>query len=367
MARFVKTSVLGGNFETPDRYTGLETLKIGVSGIVCSSWDQIGQQYVAVKKVFEPFSTPATTQCIFREVKLLKHLQHENIIRPLDIFISPTEDIYLVTELMQTDLRTLLTTKSIGPEFIQFFRGLKYVHSAGVVHRDLDPGNILINQNCDLKICDFGLARVQEPQMTGYVSTRYYRAPEIILSWQRYDEEVDIWSAGCIFGEMLQGKPLFTGKNDVDQFSAITKLLGTPEEDVLAGMTSESVSGYGPTGILTLGFLQTLPKREGIGLSSTFSEIDAAARELLQQMLVFDPYDRISAADALDTQYLASYHDPTDEPVAGEKFHWRFNGSYLSDDAWKQKLYAEVLEYHKQAEVQESVKRWTQSTAVAQN
>ena len=91
-------------------------------------------------------------------------------------------------------------------------RGLKYVHSAGVVHRDLKPSNILVNENCDLKICDFGLARIQDPQMTGYVSTRYYRAPEIMLTWQKYDIEVDIWSAGCIFAEMLEGKPLFPGK-----------------------------------------------------------------------------------------------------------------------------------------------------------
>ena len=120
-------------------------------------------------------------------------------------------------------------------------RGLKYVHSAGVVHRDLKPSNILINENCDLKICDFGLARIQDPQMTGYVSTRYYRAPEIMLTWQKYDVEVDIWSAGCIFAEMLEGKPLFPGKDHVNQFSIITELLGTPPDDVISTICSENV------------------------------------------------------------------------------------------------------------------------------
>lgn len=120
-------------------------------------------------------------------------------------------------------------------------RGLKYVHSAGVVHRDLKPSNILINENCDLKICDFGLARIQDPQMTGYVSTRYYRAPEIMLTWQKYDVEVDIWSAGCIFAEMLDGKPLFPGKDHVNQFSIITELLGTPPDDVIKTICSENV------------------------------------------------------------------------------------------------------------------------------
>jgi p38 MAP kinase len=119
---------------------------------------------------------------------------------------------------------------------------LKYVHSAGVVHRDLKPSNILVNENCDLKICDFGLARIQDPQMTGYVSTRYYRAPEIMLTWQKYDVEVDIWSAGCIFAEMLEGKPLFPGKDHVNQFSIITELLGTPPDDVINTIASENVS-----------------------------------------------------------------------------------------------------------------------------
>ena len=141
-------------------------------------------------------------------------------------------------------------------------RGLKYVHSAGVVHRDLKPSNILINENCDLKICDFGLARIQDPQMTGYVSTRYYRAPEIMLTWQKYDVEVDIWSAGCIFAEMLEGKPLFPGKDHVNQFSIITELLGTPPDDVIATICSEN----------TLRFVQSLPKRETSAIKKQIQE-----------------------------------------------------------------------------------------------
>jgi p38 MAP kinase len=170
---------------------------------------------------------------------------------------------YFVTELLGTDLHRLLTSRPLEKQFIQYFlyqilvgppertrnsselileqRGLKYVHSAGVVHRDLKPSNILVNENCDLKICDFGLARIQDPQMTGYVSTRYYRAPEIMLTWQKYDVEVDIWSAGCIFAEMLEGKPLFPGKDHVNQFSIITELLGTPPDDVIHTIASENV------------------------------------------------------------------------------------------------------------------------------
>ncbi|KND93005.1 Mitogen-activated protein kinase HOG1 [Tolypocladium ophioglossoides CBS 100239] len=235
-------------------------------------------------------------------------------------------------------------------------RGLKYVHSAGVVHRDLKPSNILVNENCDLKICDFGLARIQDPQMTGYVSTRYYRAPEIMLTWQKYDVEVDIWSAGCIFAEMLEGKPLFPGKDHVNQFSIITELLGTPPDDVIDTIASEN----------TLRFVKSLPKRERQPLKDKFknadaagesratsgaprwaeTDRDAAAIDLLERMLVFDPRKRITASDALAHEYLAPYHDPSDEPVADEKFDWSFNDADLPVDTWKIMMYSEILEYH---------------------
>ena len=156
-----------------------------------------------------------------------------------------------------------------------FQRGLKYLHSAGVVHRDLKPSNILINENCDLKICDLGLARVKEHNMTGYVSTRYYRAPEIMLTWRKYNEKVDIWSAGCIFAELLMGEPLFPGKNHINQFCVITELLGSPPEEVIANITSENVSRLVPCyrgharrewfaniSSQTLNFIKSLPKRE---------------------------------------------------------------------------------------------------------
>lgn len=132
------------------------------------------------------------------------------------------------------------------------------------MHRDLKPSNILVNENCDLKICDFGLARIQDPQMTGYVSTRYYRAPEIMLTWQKYDTEVDIWSAGCIFAEMLEGKPLFPGKDHVNQFSIITELLGTPPDDVIETIGSEN----------TLRFVRSLPRREKIPFAQKFKNAD---------------------------------------------------------------------------------------------
>ena len=118
----------------------------------------------------------------------------------------------------------------------QVFCSLKYIHSANVWHRDLKPGNLLVNRDCDLKLCDFGLARFAGPEqgseerpMTEYVVTRWYRAPELILT-RSYNASIDIWSAGCILAEMLGRKPIFPGKDYVDQLQVICKLIGTPAE-----------------------------------------------------------------------------------------------------------------------------------------
>ncbi|KAK8159659.1 Hog1-like MAP kinase protein [Phyllosticta citrichinensis] len=362
MAEFVRAQIFGTTFEITSRYTDLQPVGMGAFGLVCSAKDQLTGQAVAVKKIMKPFSTPVLSKRTYRELKLLKHLRHENIISLSDIFISPLEDMYakpfsppqsslpaialtygsyFVTELLGTDLHRLLTSRPLEKQFIQYFlyqilRGLKYVHSAGVVHRDLKPSNILVNENCDLKICDFGLARIQDPQMTGYVSTRYYRAPEIMLTWQKYDVEVDIWSAGCIFAEMLEGKPLFPGKDHVNQFSIITELLGTPPDDVIQTICSEN----------TLRFVQSLPKRERQPLANKFKNADPLAIDLLENMLVFDPKKRVRAGDALAHPYLAPYHDPSDEPVAEEKFDWSFNDADLPVDTWKIMMYSEILDYH---------------------
>ncbi|CAO2608742.1 Mitogen-activated protein kinase 13, partial [Lemmus lemmus] len=177
---------------------------------------------VAVKKLSRPFQSIIHAKRTYRELRLLKHMKHENVIGLLDVFtparsLEEFNDVYLVMPFMQTDLQ-----KIMGMEFseekvqylvYQMLKGLKYIHSAGVVHRDLKPGNLAVNEDCELKILDFGLARHADPEMTGYVVTRWYRAPEVILSWMHYNQTVDIWSVGCIMAEMLTGKTLFKGKD----------------------------------------------------------------------------------------------------------------------------------------------------------
>lgn len=344
LGEFTRTQIFGTVFEITSRYTDLNPVGMGAFGLVCLAVDKLTGQNVAVKKIMKPFLTSVLAKRTYRELKLLKHLRHENLITLDDIFLSPLEDIYFVTELQGTDLHRLWTSRPLEKQFIQYFtyqilRGLKYVHSAGVIHRDLKPLNILINENCDLKICDFGLARVQDPQMTGYVSTRYYRAPEIMLTWQKYDTEVDLWSVGCILAEMIEGKPLFPGRDHVHQFSIITELLGLPPPDVIETICSEN----------TLRFVQSLPHREPIPFSERFANcthVEPEAIDLLLKMLIFDPKKRISAADALTHPYMEPYHDPTDEPICETKFDWSFNDADLPVDTWRVMMYSEILDFH---------------------
>jgi len=152
-------------------------------------------------------------------------LQHENLLS-LQTLMQPLnahsfQDLYMVSELMETDLSSVIkSSQHLSEEHLQFFmyqlvRGVKFLHTSNVVHRDLKPRNLLVNSNCDLKICDFGLARIDFPNlqwkasvMTDYVATRWYRAPEIIVGWGKYSKSVDIWSIGCILGELINRKPL---------------------------------------------------------------------------------------------------------------------------------------------------------------
>lgn len=338
---FEKFNIFGTSFEVTTRYVDLQPIGMGAFGLVCSAKDNISGANVAVKKIVKPFSELVLAKRTYRELKLLKHLKHDNIIGLGDVFISPSEDMYIITELLGTDLHRLLTSRRLEKQFIQYFlyqilRALKYVHSAGVVHRDLKPSNILINENCDLKICDFGLARIKDNQMTGYVSTRYYRAPEIMLTWQQYDVAVDMWSAGCIFAEMLEGRPLFPGRDHVHQFTLITELLGTPPDDVIRTISSAN----------TLRFVKNMPHRERWPFSQRFETKDPVALDLLERMLVFNPKKRIAAGDALAHEYVAPYHEPADEPVAASPFDWSFNEADLPMETWKVMMYSEIVDFH---------------------
>jgi mitogen-activated protein kinase 1/3 len=203
-------SVRGQIFDVGPRYTSLSYIGEGAYGMVCMAMDSKSNQRVAIKKI-SPFEHQTYCQRTLREIKILSRFNHENIINIQDILRSPTmddmKDVYIVQTLMETDLYKLLKTQRLSDDHICYFlyqilRGLKYIHSANVLHRDLKPSNLLLNTSCDLKICDFGLARGEEPdrskEMTQEVVTQYYRSPELLAGSTYHSYGVDIWSVACI-------------------------------------------------------------------------------------------------------------------------------------------------------------------------
>ena len=233
---------------------------------------------------------------------------------------------------------------TLTDEHYQFFlyqllRGLKYMHSANVFHRDLKPKNILANSDCKLKICDFGLARAMTakagPQMifwTDYVATRWYRAPELCGSFfTKYTPAIDIWGVGCIFAELLRGKPLFPGKNVVKQLEIITDLLGTPTPLQIAKVRNEKARR----------FLQNMRIKPAVPLSEKFPGVDPKALNLLSKLLAFDPDDRPTAAQALADPYFDGLADvsrePARRPLPKDEFDW--DSRKLSREEVRELLY----------------------------
>ncbi|KAL1493452.1 hypothetical protein ABEB36_011501 [Hypothenemus hampei] len=313
MTTFHKVEVNKTVWEIPIRYQCLSAVGSGAYGQVCSAMDTQTKRKVAIKKLARPFLTAVHAKRTYRELKLLKHMRHENVIGLLDVFYPRHDNnqIYLVTHLMGADLNNIIRTQRLTDDHVQFLvyqilRGLKYIHSAGIIHRDLKPSNIAVNEDCELKILDFGLARPTETEMTGYVATRWYRAPEIMLNWMHYNQTVDIWSVGCIMAELLTGKTLFPGTDHIQQLNLIMEVLGTPDEEFMNRITSDSARTY-------IKSLLPVSKKD---LYQFFVGANPKAVDLLSHMLEIDSDKRITAERALAHPYLASYADPNDEPTS---------------------------------------------------
>lgn len=343
-AGFSRQEVNKTVWEVPERYRDLKQVGTGAYGTVCSAVDRRTGSTVAIKKLHRPFQSGLFAKRAYRELRLLKHMRHENVIGLLDVFTSSLsmdrfQDFYLVMPYMGTDLGKLMKMQKLSEEKVQFLvyqtlRGLQYIHAAGIIHRDLKPGNLAINQNCELKILDFGLARQADSEMTGYVVTRWYRAPEIILSWMHYTQTVDIWSVGCIMAEMLSGTPLFKGNDHLDQLMEIMKITGTPERDFIDRLESQDAKSY----------IEKLPKLKKKDLQLMFPKASKHACSLLDHMLLLDPECRVTASEALLLPYFSDYRDPEDE-VWVEPYDHSMDQADLTVEQWKRHTFTEILSF----------------------
>ncbi|XP_076900667.1 mitogen-activated protein kinase 3-like [Bidens hawaiensis] len=334
--QFVRYNIFGSEFEITSKYhPPIMPIGRGAYGIVCSMLNAETNEMVAMKKIMNAFDNYMDAKRTLREIKLLRHLDHENVIALKDVVPPPIRrefsDVYIATELMDTDLHQIIrSNQNLSEEHCQVFlllnykqhiiiteflitmsmlfslclqyflyqllRGLEYIHSAKVIHRDLKPSNLLLNTNCDLKICDFGLARPNADNdfMTEYVVTRWYRAPELLLNSSDYSAAIDVWSVGCIYMELMNRRPLFAGKDHVHQMRLLTELLGTPSESDLGFIKNEDAKR----------FIAQLPRHPRQSLPEKFPDVHPLAIDLVEKMLTFDPAKRITVEEALAHPYL---------------------------------------------------------------
>ena len=345
--------VNGQSFIVDKNYSYLRSIGSGAYGVVISALNESSGVKVAIKKVPNAFADEIDAKRILREIKLLRSFRHENVIGIVDMvdpncdYTEDFNDIYIITDLMETDLHRIIYSKQpLTNEHVQYFlyqilRGMKYIHSANVLHRDLKPSNLLVNGNCDLKICDLGLARgilpeddgIQAPvDLTEYVVTRWYRAPEIMLACSHYSKAVDVWSIGCIFGELLGRKPLVSGGDYIEQLRLIVDLIGKPKEDELDFVTSEKARKY----------IMKLPDCGKPKWNKVFPKATDDALDLLDQLLQFDPEKRITCTEALAHPYLSQLANPNDEPVAGFDFDFVFEEEELNRARLRELIWSEV-------------------------
>ncbi|KAG2769432.1 hypothetical protein PC129_g10644 [Phytophthora cactorum] len=403
------------NWEVGSRYTLVRLLGKGSYGQVAEAFDNERQKKVAIKKIINVFDQEIDCKRLYREIYILRRLSHPQVINLIDV-IPPENydtftDLYLVFDFVDTDLHKLimspqyLTIRHIQVFLYQLLCGLKYVHSANVIHRDMKPANILLNEDCTLMICDFGLSRVMESdmsmeelskhlyspkdskspttsdggttsapspgsasstpsssgefpkmrrQLTKHVVTRWYRAPELILL-QDYDFSVDMWSIGCIFAELLSMQvescpryqervPLFPGRSCFP-LSADRPTTYSDKLDQL-NVIFNVIGTPGEDDIGSLGevkqYLRKLPKKEPRDLREMYPGAPADSLDLLKQMLSFNPESRISVDKALAHPFLESVRRAQSETVEGNPFGMEFENVPLNKEALKARIFEEI-------------------------
>uniref|UniRef100_A0A8C9TMM4 Stress-activated protein kinase JNK n=1 Tax=Scleropages formosus TaxID=113540 RepID=A0A8C9TMM4_SCLFO len=346
---FYSVDVGDSTFTVLKRYQNLRPIGSGAQGIVCSAYDHVLERNVAIKKLSRPFQNQTHAKRAYRELVLMKCVNHKNIIGLLNVFtpqktLEEFQDVYLVMELMDANLCQViqmeLDHERLSYLLYQMLCGIKHLHSAGIIHRDLKPSNIVVKSDCTLKILDFGLARTAATGllMTPYVVTRYYRAPEVILG----------------MGYQANGHQLRHGRvlltcilSDIDQWNKVIEQLGTPSQDFLMKL-NQSVRTY----------VENRPRYAGYSFEKLFPDVlfpadsdhsklkASQARDLLSKMLVIDASKRISVDEALQHPYINVWYDPTEveapPPLITDK---QLDEREHAVEEWKELIYKEVLEW----------------------
>ncbi|GJJ73249.1 hypothetical protein EMPS_05607 [Entomortierella parvispora] len=290
-----------------DAYQKQEKIGEGTYGVVYKATEKATGRTVAMKKIRLENEDEGVPSTAIREISLLKELKHDHVVQLLDI-IHDDNRLYLVFEFLDLDLKkymdTLPTTTITGlpldqvKEYLyQLVKGVEYCHGRRILHRDLKPQNLLIDETRNLKLADFGLARAFGIPLRVYtheVVTLWYRAPEILMGSRHYSTAVDIWSIGCIFAEMVLKRPLFPGDSEIDELYRIFRLRGTPTEENWPGITD--LKDWKPN----------FPVWHRQPLEKTVPTLCPDGVDLLNRMIEYDPARRISAKQAALHPYFNS-------------------------------------------------------------
>jgi len=297
-------------------FSCLNRIEEGTYGVVYRARDKRTQEIVALKKLKmekEKEGFPITS---LREINTLLISQHPNVVPVREIVVGNMLDqIYIVMDFLEHDMKSLMETMRKKKQvflpgevkclMVQLLRAIHHLHDNWILHRDLKSSNLLLSHNGILKVGDFGLAREYGSPLKAYTSivvTLWYRAPELLLGMKQYSTHIDVWSIGCIFGELLLMEPLFPGKSETDELNKIFKLLGTPSE--------KSWNGFNALPNAKVKFVDYPVSH----LRDKFPErmLSQTGLELLKNLLTYDPKKRITCEEALNSDYFTEAPLPID-------------------------------------------------------
>ncbi|CAH9116908.1 unnamed protein product [Cuscuta epithymum] len=293
-----------------DSFQKLDKIGQGTYSSVYRAHDLEAKKVVALKKVRFVNMDPESVRFMAREIIILRRLDHPNVMKLEGLVTSRVSGhLYLVFEYMEHDLAGLVSSPAIGFTesqikcyMQQLFHGLKHCHSRGVLHRDIKGSNLLIDNNGNLKIGDFGLATfvsTNQP-LTSRVVTLWYRPPELLLGATDYGVAVDLWSSGCILAELFAGKPIMPGRTEVEQLHKIFKLCGSPSDEYWTKSKLPHTTIFKP---------QQPYKRR---VADTFKDFPHSALSILESLLAFEPECRGSASSALQSEFFTTQPLPCD-------------------------------------------------------